>query len=313
MPVTATDRPAAGPVAETHGQLRTRYVETAARLERTLPFHLGHRSSELNIVREALALAAQQTLCTVPLLVAFAAVGQRLGRPSVGLVVAGYLGLSPAATRDVNGLFAGVTHASLSDTLIGLAIALFFATSVAATQQSAYEKIWYQRRANLLSVWRQLVWVVGLCAYLLVVLYAGRIGHRVGGRVHARTTTGPAVQLVVSFALYWWSQRLLLGSRVSWRRLAPGAAVMAVGTTVLVVLSGPVMSGQIVDEVRDYGLVGGTFVLSVWLLVLSGVIFGGALVGAVLVERHSPGLVPQLDDIAHPVETHRRRHAEREH
>jgi len=60
---------------------------------------------------------------------------------------------------------------------------------------------------------------------------------------------------------------------------------MAVGMTVLVSCSGLVMSGQIVNQVEDYGLIGATFVLSVWLVVLSAVLFGGALVGAVIVER----------------------------
>jgi len=43
--------------------------------------------------------------------------------------------------------------------------------------------------------------------------------------------------------------------------------------------------------VFDYGLVGAAFVLSIWLVVLSGAIFGGALLGAVIVERrsHPPG------------------------
>jgi membrane protein len=302
-----------GPVAAGWVSLSSRLDALQERYAHSLPLHLGRRTNELNLARECLALAAQQTLCTVPLLVAFSAIGQHLGRPSIGRILVHYLGLSSTAGRDVTALFAGVTHASVSDTVVGLVLALLFATGVAATQQRAYEAIWYLPRANLLSVWRQVVWVIGLCAYLLLVLYVGRVGHRVGHHVHAGSTSGPFVQLLASFFFYWWTQRLLLGGRVSWRRLAPGSAVMAVGMTVLVALSGPVMSGQIVDQVDDYGLVGGTFVLSVWLLVLSGVIFGGALIGAVLVERRDPGVVPELDDLAHPALAHRRHRAERAH
>jgi len=46
-----------------------------------------------------------------------------------------------------------------------------------------------------------------------------------------------------------------------------------------------VLPGQITDAVADYGPVGVTLVLSIWLVVLSGVIFGGALLGAVIVDR----------------------------
>jgi len=54
-----------------------------------------------------------------------------------------------------------------------------------------------------------------------------------------------------------------------------------------VVSSGWVLPGQITDQVANYGPVGAIFVLAIWLVVLSGVIFGGALLGAVIVERRS--------------------------
>jgi membrane protein len=84
---------------------------------------------------------------------------------------------------------------------------------------------------------------------------------------------------------YWWSQHLLLSGRIRWSTLRPGAFCMTLATTALVVVSGLVLPGQITEAVTDYGFVGATFVLSIWLVVLSGVIFGGALVGAVIVER----------------------------
>jgi len=87
------------------------------------------------------------------------------------------------------------------------------------------------------------------------------------------------VQFGVSFLFFWWSQHLLLSRRVGWRRLVPGAVSMALGMTVLVGLSGLVMSGEIVGEVEDYGLIGSTFILSLWLVVLSGLLCAGALLG----------------------------------
>jgi membrane protein len=260
--------------------------ELLERQQHTVAGHSWRRAQELNLVTQTLALAAQQMLCTAPLLVALSALGRRFGARSVGGLLSRYLGLAPPAASDVASLFRGSDSVSIPDLAFGLALALVFATGVAATQQRGFELIWSQPRAGARSVLRQLAWVLGLLAYLVVVLYAGREGHRVGRHVHAGAPSGPAVQLVVSLLFYWWSQRLLLSARVPWRNLVLGAAFMAVGTTALVTLSGHILSGQIADQVTDYGLIGATFVLSVWLVTLSGVIFGGAFLGALLHERH---------------------------
>jgi uncharacterized BrkB/YihY/UPF0761 family membrane protein len=39
--------------------------------------------------------------------------------------------------------------------------------------------------------------------------------------------------------------------------------------------------------VHAYGLIGGVFVLSLWLMILSVVIFGGVLIGALITERRA--------------------------
>ena len=52
-------------------------------------------------------------------------------------------------------------------------------------------------------------------------------------------------------------------------------------------LSPTPMLQELTEQVRDYGLVGAAFVLSVWLVTLSGLVIGGALVGAVLDEQHA--------------------------
>ena len=59
---------------------------------------------------------------------------------------------------------------------------------------------------------------------------------------------------------------------------------MAVGT-MLLAMSGWVLPGQSVGQVNDYGPVGATFVLSIWLVTLSAIILIGALGGVVHAER----------------------------
>ena len=253
--------------------------EAWRRLVDGMPGRIYRRSQELNLAAHSLALAAQQILCTGPLLVAFAALrNHQAGR--VGDVLSRYLGLSPAAAHDVDELFQNTGTLDRGDALLGLVAALAFAASIAATQQRWFELVWELPRAGMLrSTARQLVWVLMLCGYLIIVLYAGRAGHAVGHRVHAGRPAGPVAQLVVSFLFFLGSQHVLLGRRVAVRQLVPGSVLMSVSVTALVALSGLGMSSEIVTEVSDYGLIGATFVLSLWLVALSGLLCLGSLLG----------------------------------
>lgn len=245
------------------------------------------RSRELNLVTHTLALAAQQVLCTAPLLVALSALLRRVGGQGPGVLIPRYLGLTGTAAQDVADLFSRTSDSVSVTTLVTeAALALLFGTGVALTFQRALELVWSLPPAGLRSVARQCTWIVGLVAYLAVVFGVGHGAHRIHGHVHVRLVARVVVQLVASFAFFWWSQRVLLGRRVGWRALGPGAVLIAVGTAVVVGLSGLVLPGQITDQVGDYGLIGGAFVLSIWLVVLSGVVVGGAFLGAMWVQRH---------------------------
>jgi membrane protein len=267
---------------------RDRFRRLWHALLESFPGHVGRRSNELNLIRECLALAAEQTLCTIPLLVALQAVTQRFDLDSVGTALSHYLGLSSSATTDVQALFISTGHVGFVTLVVSLVLSLVFATGVGAIQQHAYEDIWYQQRAGFSALWRQVMWVVGLCVYLALALYAGRIGRSLGSYVPSAGIVAHLLRLAfvlgVSYLFYWWSQRVLLSGRIPWRNLVPGSVAMAVATTGLVALS-PLLSFQIVSQVKAYGLIGATFVLSVWLLALSIVLFFGALVGSVWAER----------------------------
>lgn len=267
------------------------------RLSASLPGHSWRRAREIDLPTQTLALAAQLVLCAAPLLVATSAVVLRAGGKGLGGPVSRYLGLHGAAATDVMSLFTTSSNVKMPELVGGLIVAAVFGAGVAATQQRGYEGVWSLPRAGIRSTWRQLLWVVGLLIYMIAVLNAGRLGHHGQGRVHSGVVYRAVAQFVVSLLFYAWSQHLLLCARVSWRRLMPGAVCMALGTTILVVVSALILPGQITEEVTDYGPVGATFVLSVWLVVLSGVIFGGALLGAIADGRRRPPPGPVADEL----------------
>ncbi len=265
---------------------RRRVADGLKRRADSLPGHGWRRAHELDLATQTLALGAQQVLCTAPLLVAASAVVQRAGGRGMGGFVAHILGLNGTAAGAVTALFQSSSTVDMTELVIGLMVAVVFGTGVAATQQRGYEMIWSRPRSGLRSTLRRLLWVIGLLAYLVVLWYAGRLGHDINRWAHVGLPVRAVAQFVLSLLFYWWSQHLLLSGRIRWRSLFPGAVCMTLGTTVLVMVSGVVLPGQIAEAVNDYGPVGATLILSIWLVVLSGVIFGGSLLGAVVVERH---------------------------
>ena len=265
--------------------LARRWETRLQQWEETLPGHSWRRAREVDLPTQTLALAAQLVLCAAPLLVAISAVVRRAGGKGLGPPIARYLGLHGDAAKDVTSLFTTASNVSMTSLVLGMIVALFFVTGVAATQQRGYEGIWSLPRMGIRASWRQLLWVFGLVIYIAIILNAGRLGHHGQGRVHSGVVFRAIPQFIASLLFYAWSQHLLLGGRIAWKRVMPGAICMSLGTTILVIVSAVVLPGQITQGETDYGPVGATFVLSVWLVILSAVIFGGGLLGAVIVER----------------------------
>jgi membrane protein len=246
------------------------------------------RMRDIDLDTHALALCAQQVLCTAPLIVAMAAVLQRLTGRHPGYFIARFFGLYGDSADAVERLF-GRTSPSISTPALVFAMitAIVFTTSVAAVQQRAFELIWTLPRViGVRSYLRQLVWAVLLGGYSAILLGLGKLARQADtslGRPWMFAIMG--IQGVLTFVFYWWSQRWLLGGRVRWRALLPGSVLVGLLTTLLFRLTRVIMPGQIAWQVHAYGLIGAVFVLSVWLMILSTVLFGGVLIGAVIAER----------------------------
>jgi membrane protein len=246
------------------------------------------RMRELDLDTHALALCAQQVLCTAPLIVAMSAVGQRVFGQGAGYFMTRFFGLHGDSADAVTRLFSRTSPSISTPALVfAMVTAVAFTTSVAAVQQRAFEQIWTLPRViGVRSYLRQLAWAVVLGTYSVLMLSLGRLAREIGhhaGRPFVLTIM--VFQGVVTFLFYWWSQHWLLGGRVTWRALLPGAVWVGLLTTALFRLTRVVMPGQISWQVHAYGLVGAVFVLSVWLMILSAVIFAGVLIGAVMTER----------------------------
>jgi membrane protein len=258
-------------------------------LAESLGGHGYRRIREIDLDTHALALCAQQVLCTAPLIVAMGAVLQRFTHHGAAYFIDRFFGLTGKSAASVDKLFARNTHISTFSLIFALVTSVVFSTGVAAVQQRAFERIWtLPRIISIRSYLRQLVWAAMLGAYSLILLGLGRLGRELSETLGLSATMAIAiVQGAVTFLFYWWSQRWLLAGRVTWRALLLGAFAVGLLTTVMFRLTRWIMPHQMIWPVRAYGLIGGVFVLSVWLMVLSMVIFGGTLYGALVTERRA--------------------------
>jgi membrane protein len=256
---------------------------------RSIGGHGLRRIRELDLDTHALAFCAQQVLCTAPLVVAISAVAQRFTGRSVGYAMSRFFGLYGDSAAAVDRLFRRTSPTSISmfALVFAMVTAVLFTTGVGAVQQRAFELIWtLPRIVSVRSYLRQLSWAVMLGVYSVLMLLLGHLGRVLQAHLHWPGLVAVGiVQGAVTFLFYWWTQRWLLGGRVTWRALLPGALSVAIATTIMFRLTRVIVPAEISWQVHAYGLIGAVFVLSVWLSILCGLVFGGVLLGALITER----------------------------
>ena len=229
-------------------------------------------------------------LCVAPLVVAISALTQRLLHRNVSFYITRFLGLRGKSANDVEQLFGRSAHSiGTVDLLIGLVATIVFAATVATVQQRGYEIIWtLPRISGPRSYLRQLLWAPALAAYCVAMLIASRAGQWIDVHVVGLGSwAGMILQALVTLFFYWWTQYWLLRGRVGWRALFPGALAVSLLLIVIVQLTRLVLPSQISWQVHAYGEIGAVFMLSIWFVAASVIIFLGVLLGALLSERRN--------------------------
>jgi membrane protein len=202
-----------------------------------------------------------------------------MGDPhGVAPLVARRLGLSAPATRDFQSLFAGPAVVRSSSSWVSAVVTVLSAYAWPTALQKGYQLAWHLPSRGRRDIWRPLLWLgvlLGALATLAVVGGVLRDGAVPGGTWLLLVLLAPAV-----FLWAWWTQHLLLGGRVGWRPLLPGAITIAVGLYALRTGAQLSLSPQISDNYDRYGPIGIVFVLLSWFIGFAVVMLGGAVVGA---------------------------------
>ncbi|GAA3820669.1 ribonuclease BN [Streptomyces phyllanthi] len=250
-----------------HSGLRARWHDSAVG-------RLWRHGSDLELLHRAMGFSALGLVTLVPLLIVVAAALPFQERGFALWVIDG-MSLSGRPADAVRDLFAAPsTVLSATSVLSGLLVALF-GVSFAASVQNGYERIWEVPAGPWHHVWRRVVWLAALTAYLLAETQSGAV-LRDG---LAQSVLRIVLATLFGVLFFWWGQHFLLGERVAWGALLPGAVVTMAGLGGLRWFSDQVFSPLIVSNAITYGAVGTVLIVQSWLIGVGFVVFGGPLLG----------------------------------
>ncbi|MFC8195326.1 ribonuclease BN [Streptomyces sp. NPDC057298] len=285
----AGDDPPSGPRDENGGGAPRGHGHRAAELRRSLHARgtgIWLRGKEVELLHRAMGFAALGLVTLSPLLIVVAATVPIQERGFALWVVDG-MGLSGRPADSVQDLFAAPRKVLSTTSALSVVLLALFGVTFAGSVQTGYEKVWDLPAGRWHAVWRRAVWLVALTAYLFAEAQSGAVLG--SGVLRSWGRIGLSVLLGVLF--FWWAQRFLLGGRIPWRALLPGAVATVVGLGGLRAFSSQVFSPLIVSNAVSYGAVGTVLIVTSWLIGVGFVVFGGALVGRYWY-LHEPHHVP---------------------
>ncbi|MCY0949457.1 YhjD/YihY/BrkB family envelope integrity protein [Streptomyces sp. H27-S2] len=237
------------------------------------------RGREIELMHRAMGFAALGFLTLVPLLVVVAAAAPGSGS-GFGRWLGQALGVAESSRARVETVFGAADLALERTTAFGLAALAVFGLTFGSAVQTGYEKVWDLPTARWHTMWRHVIWLAMLVCYLaLLVVIPAPSKDALG------TVLGTLGDLAGTCLFFVLSQRLLLGSRVRWRALVPGAVATSVGLLGLRLFSQLVFSPLIASNAVTYGPFGTLLVVQSWLVGVGFVVYGGALVGRLLHEH----------------------------
>ncbi|MGJ5830599.1 YhjD/YihY/BrkB family envelope integrity protein [Streptomyces ossamyceticus] len=256
---------------------RSRAERVAAGLRAGPAARLLPHLSALNVVEGSVRLAAQAFITALPLLMTVASFAPGGIQDLLVDSLRAVLGIRGDTLDEMRQAFAATGTTRDTVGALGVLITLVSATAFSRALQAVCERCWHLPRAPLRAVtaWRWLLWlVVWLGALLLQAPLRGGFG--------LGTVTGLVLSLLAAPLLWWWSQHLLLGGRIGWRELLPGAVLAGTGTVVLSWAARLFMPAAMQRSLEEFGPLGPVFTFLSWLIGVFLVAVSGLALGPVV-------------------------------
>jgi membrane protein len=235
---------------------------------------LYRRGKEFELMHRALGFAALAILTLIPLLILVAAANPTSHFGLAGWVIYG-MDLTGSSADAVTRLLSAPARVLGTTSVFSAVLVSVAGVTFGGSVQAGFERIWGLPSGPWHRIWRQVVWVAALVAYIYASATVGTVTHR----GPAETAGRVAVAVVLGVAFFWWGLRFLLGGRVSYLAALPGAIATIVFLAGLRVFSGLVFEPLIVRNAVSYGALGTVLIVQSWLIGVGWVLYGGQLFG----------------------------------
>jgi membrane protein len=255
---------------------RERGTDLVTRAQSSLPVRCLRRFGAINGRDRALVLGGQAFTTVIPLLIVVAAAAPRENPTALADRIADRFHVTGSAAQAIRTLFERPPGATGTITLAGLVVLLFSLLSLTRSLQRTYEAAWQLPAIGVRGTINAVTAIGLLIASILVLsLLVGALRQIPAGSALVfvlRVVTNTAVWLVL--------QRLLLSRRVPIRRLLPGSIVIGVGSAVLSLYSALWMPRLIENNAGRYGIIGITFAMLTWLILVGFCMVVAAVISA---------------------------------
>lgn len=183
-------------------------------------------------------------------------------------------GLTGAAAKAVEDLFAPVSGADTGVSVLGGFLLLVAILSFSRGMQRLFEQTWELKPLSVRNTLNDLIWIVGLVCYILFSWWVRRLLD--GGRVQLIANL---VLVPVSAIFLAWSGRVLSDRRIEWKGLVSFAILGAALVAVYLIGAGVYVPHLFSSYASRYGVIGAVLAMISALFALMLVLVGSAAVG----------------------------------
>jgi membrane protein len=228
-------------------------------------------------VDRAMAVAALAFSALIPLLIVYSAVVPRPDGEDFADSLVDRFDLEGSAAESVRQAFTAPASVEDSLNVVGILLTIIAALSFTRALQRMYEQAYVLPARGMRGTSSGLVWLGFVAVFASVRPFVSELFDSGAASV--------VVAIVLSGTLWTLTPYLLLGRRMDWHALIPGAALAGFGMTALVASSIVWFPPTIESSAEQYGVIGVAFSLLSWLVSAGFVIVIAACGGAVAVRR----------------------------
>jgi membrane protein len=234
------------------------------------------RLARVQVIDRGIGLGAQAFSAVIPLVIVYSSVAPVNDAHSFAERIIQRLKLSGNAAASVREAVAPPSTVAHSITVLGFVLVVISALSFARTLQRVYELSYELPGVGIRGTPWHLLWIALLPIYIsLRPLVAGIAGG--WWRIAGSLLLGGAVWLATPY--------VLLGRRIAWRRLLPGAALAALSMTALSGVSLIYLPHSVGSSAARFGAIGVAFALLSWLVLAGCVLVSATAAGGVALDR----------------------------